>query len=185
MNTPRRSSARALLDSVDDTQPLSEATSTDNDVAKGAAGRRKEKKPVKEHDARQAIVVAALKAATTTAIRRRLHGRKPLAVVIEIPGSDWVKPFEDYFDSAQSENWATFARGGKRGSRQEDIRWSQGRRHCGESCDHSSERPDIGSRSCHQDCPSIWRHGEERDERLPFGAAARKNRRHACCRSWL
>jgi cell division protease FtsH len=117
MNTPRRSSARALLDSVDDTQPLSEATSTDNDVAKGAAGRRKEKKPVKEHDARQAIVVAALKAATTTAIRRRLHGRKPLAVVIEIPGSDWVKPFEDYFDSAQSENWATFARDGSNRSR--------------------------------------------------------------------
>jgi cell division protease FtsH len=116
MRTPRRASARALLDS-DDIPPLSVAVSTDDDVVKGAAGRRREKKQAKEHDARQAIVMAALKAATTIAVRRRLHGRKPLAVVVEVPESDWVKPVEHHFLAAQTKSWVTFARDGSNRSR--------------------------------------------------------------------
>ena len=39
-----------------------------------------EKKTDRDHDARQAIVLSALKAATTPAIRRRLHGGEALTV---------------------------------------------------------------------------------------------------------
>jgi cell division protease FtsH len=117
MRTPRRASVRVSVYSAEDEQQIAETLSPDAGVAKGASRRRREKKPVKEHDARHAIVVAALKAATNAAVRRRLHGRTPLAVVIEVPGSDWVKPVEDHFDSAQSEKWATFARDGSNRSR--------------------------------------------------------------------
>src|ERR1700733_5049712 len=54
-------------------------------------GDQAEKKAVRDHDARRAIVLAALKAATTPAIRRRLHG-EVLAIVVEVPAAAWVKP---------------------------------------------------------------------------------------------
>ena len=75
------------------------------------------KKAVRDHDARRAIVLSALKAATTPAIRRRLHGGEALTVVVEVPSSDWVKPVEDYFDAIRSEAWVTFARDGSNKSR--------------------------------------------------------------------
>jgi hypothetical protein len=78
---------------------------------------RIEKKAVRDHDARRAIVLSALKSATTPAIRRRLHGGEALTVLVEVPSSDWVKPVEDYFDAIRSEGWVTFARDGSNKSR--------------------------------------------------------------------
>jgi cell division protease FtsH len=76
-----------------------------------------EKRAARDHDARRAIVLSALKAATTPAIRRRLHGGQALTVVVEVPSSDWVKGIEDYFNSIRSEDWVTFARDGSNKSR--------------------------------------------------------------------
>jgi hypothetical protein len=70
-----------------------------------------EKKAVRDHDARSAIVLAALEAATTPAIRRRLHG-EALAVVVEVPAAASVQPIKEYFDAIRSQDRATFARTG-------------------------------------------------------------------------
>jgi cell division protease FtsH len=75
------------------------------------------KKADHDHDPRRAIVFSALKAATTPAIRRRLHGGEALTVVVEVPSPDWVKPVEDHFDANRSEDWVTFARDGSNKSR--------------------------------------------------------------------
>jgi cell division protease FtsH len=73
---------------------------------------------LREHDAHKAIVITALRNATTPSIRRRLHGGKPLVVVVDVPGPDWVKPVERHFNAIRSEDWATFARDGS--NRQRD-----------------------------------------------------------------
>jgi cell division protease FtsH len=91
-----------------------EPESADDDTDDDGEGA---KHPNRDHDARRAIVLAALKAATTPAIRRRLHGGKALTVVVEVPSSEWVKPVEDHFDGIRSEHWATFARDGSNKSR--------------------------------------------------------------------
>jgi cell division protease FtsH len=75
------------------------------------------KKADHDHDPRRAIVLSALKAATTPAMRRRLHGGEALTVVVEVPSPDWVKPVEDHFDAIRSEDWVTFARDGSNKSR--------------------------------------------------------------------
>jgi cell division protease FtsH len=82
------------------------------DDSQADAGEQAEKKAVRDHDARRAIVVAALKVATTPAIRRRLHGDEALVVVVEVPAAAWVDAVEDYFDAIRSQDWATFARDG-------------------------------------------------------------------------
>ena len=66
----------------------------------------------REHAAHSAIVLAALWTATTPVIRRRLHGKEALVVVVDVPSADWVQPVEEHFNAIRSENWKTFARDG-------------------------------------------------------------------------
>ena len=66
----------------------------------------------REHAAHSAIVLAALRTATTPLVRRRLHGKEALVVVVDVPTADWVQPVEEYFNAIRSENWKTFARDG-------------------------------------------------------------------------
>jgi hypothetical protein len=63
-------------------------------------------------DARRAIVAAAFEAATTAAVRRRLRGKKPVSVVVHVPGASWVKAVEQYFMMHMTRHWETFARDG-------------------------------------------------------------------------
>jgi cell division protease FtsH len=70
----------------------------------------------RDHDARQAVVAAAIESATTSVVRGRLRGTDQLVVVVDVPTTAWVKPVEDYFCNVLSGRWATFARdGGNRG----------------------------------------------------------------------
>jgi cell division protease FtsH len=71
-----------------------------------------EKIGTSNHDARRALIAAAIDAATTPAIRLRLKEDKAVAVVIDVPTTAWVKPVDDYFVG-----WATFARDGSTRSR--------------------------------------------------------------------
>jgi cell division protease FtsH len=71
-----------------------------------------EKIGASNHDARRALIAAAIDAATTPAIRLRLKEDKAVAVVIDVPTTAWVKPVDDYFVG-----WATFARDGSTRSR--------------------------------------------------------------------
>jgi cell division protease FtsH len=87
----------------------------------GDADDRIAKKAGRNHDARRALVVAALEAATTPAIRRRLRGSKPLAVVVEVPGPAWVGPVETHFDEDLSGHWVTFARDGSNRGRDKNT----------------------------------------------------------------
>jgi cell division protease FtsH len=89
-------------------ETVDDGTDDDGETAKHAN---------RDHDAARAIVVSAFKSATTPGVRRRLHGKEALTVVVEVPSSNWVKPVENYFDGIRSEHWATYARDGSNKSR--------------------------------------------------------------------
>jgi cell division protease FtsH len=76
------------------------------------AKKHAQKSATAEYDARAALVSAALEAATTPAVRRRLSGKAAIAVVISVPSPAWVKPVEDFLDAAATVPWSTFARDG-------------------------------------------------------------------------
>ena len=65
-----------------------------------------------EYDARAALVSAALEAATTPSVRRRMSGKAAIAVVVGVPSPAWVKPVEDFLDATATVPWSTFARDG-------------------------------------------------------------------------
>jgi cell division protease FtsH len=110
----QKQTVQKQLELFTDAQLGPEPESADDDRADDEQA---EKRAARDHDARRAIVLSALKAATTPAIRRRLHGGQALTVVVEVPSSDWVKGIEDYFNSIRSEDWVTFARDGSNKSR--------------------------------------------------------------------
>ena len=85
---------------------------TADDALTDDVGEQNETRAVRDHDARPAIVTAAIDVATTPVLRRRLHSSKPLVIVVEVPSSAWVKPVAEYFEAALSQRWATFARDG-------------------------------------------------------------------------
>jgi cell division protease FtsH len=89
-------------------KPNSAADDDSDDCARTARKRAGNR----DHDARGAIVKAAIQAATTADIRKRLDGSAPLVVVVDVPSSAWVKPVEEYFDHVLPGGWATFARDG-------------------------------------------------------------------------
>lgn len=59
----------------------------------------------------RAVGIAAINAATTPAVRRRLKSSRAIAVVVEVPGTGWVKVIEKHF-AHQVINWSVFARDG-------------------------------------------------------------------------
>ena len=65
----------------------------------------------------RAVVVAALNAAMTPEIRRRIAGKRTsLAVVVEVPGAGWVPVLDRHFRDLPI-GWETFARTGNQRSR--------------------------------------------------------------------
>lgn len=89
-----------------------------------------------DHDARGALVVAALRIATTPSIRRRLNGSGSLVVVVDVPSAAWVGPFESYFDHELFGHWATYARDGS----------NRGRDKAGVGNDEAAKRISAGRR---------------------------------------
>jgi cell division protease FtsH len=95
-----------------DNERLGPEPATADDTLTEDDSEQKETRAIRNHDARLAIVTAAIDTATTPVIRRRLHGSKPFVIVVEVPSSAWVKPVEDYFIVALPQPWATFTRDG-------------------------------------------------------------------------
>ena len=111
--SPRRASiASSLGQDESQSDTLSDKQPGANGGSEGSDDGQTTDIASREHDARRAIVIAALMHATTPAIRRRMHSGVSIVLVVEVPSSDWVKPFEDHFDAIRSENWVTFARDG-------------------------------------------------------------------------
>lgn len=50
-------------------------------------------------DAAQALALSAFNAATTATLRRRLDAEEALAIIVAVPGSDWVKPISAYLET--------------------------------------------------------------------------------------
>jgi hypothetical protein len=65
-----------------------------------------------DHDPHEAIIAAAIEAATTPAVRRRLSGKNSVAVVVDVPSASWVTPVEVHFKEDTGKHWAIFARKG-------------------------------------------------------------------------
>ncbi|MEI9923446.1 MAG: AAA family ATPase [Bradyrhizobium sp.] len=108
---------RIVVDGAEDdaqTEPTAESGSVRlaQDGQAAEDGNASEKTDAAYHDARRAIIAAAIDAATTPAVRARLKEDKALAVVIDVPTTAWVKPVDEYFLG-----WATFARDGSTRSR--------------------------------------------------------------------
>ncbi len=85
--------------------PSLESTSDDNK-------KRTRKSSRASQNAEFAIVAAALHAATTPALRRRVNGKASVAVVIEVPDADWVKSVEAYLQETSPKGLVTFVRSG-------------------------------------------------------------------------
>jgi cell division protease FtsH len=61
---------------------------------------------------RQALVAAAIMAAATPDFRRLLRDPAPLALVVSVPSSAWVKAVENFFGNAFGRRWTCFGRDG-------------------------------------------------------------------------
>jgi hypothetical protein len=71
--------------------------------------------------AARAITIAAMQAATTPSVRRRLRSKRSLALVVEVPSKGWVKAVNNYFHQQMPTPWDTFCRDGSDRSQKSDV----------------------------------------------------------------
>src|SRR6266404_3675901 len=103
--------------------PSLESTSDDNK-------KRTRKSSRASQNAEFAIVAAALHAATTPALRRRVNGKASVAVVIEVPDADWVKSVEAYLQETSPKGLVTFVRSGSNKPRDKNTEGKDAMRRC-------------------------------------------------------
>lgn len=70
--------------------------------------------------AARAITIAAIKAATTPSVRRRLRSKRSLAVVVEVPSKGWVQAVNNYFRQMPTP-WDSFCRDGSDRFQKPDV----------------------------------------------------------------
>jgi hypothetical protein len=101
----------------DGDKPAGEAGLPEFDSPSDDNKKRTRKSSRGTQDAESAIVAAAFHAATTPAVRRRINGKDPVAVVIEVPDADWVGSVDSYLKETSSKWLVTFARNGSNKTR--------------------------------------------------------------------